>query len=113
MHARVVWTGILCRDEGCGGIRTEFPYGRVGREGILGAGGATQLGRGRSCVEGGMVFIASFSLRPPFPIQAYTVVTRLALTFTIVAFWSFLSTLYLAVLAGPLRFSNDVVEYLQ
>ena len=60
-----------------------------------------KLGWGGSCVEGCLGFIASFSLCPAFPIQAYAVVTSLALPFTVFTFWSFFSTLDLAVLAGP------------
>lgn len=60
-----------------------------------------KLGWRRGCVGGGLSFIASFPLRPPFPVQTYAVVTRLALAFTVVTFWSFFSTLDLAVLTGP------------
>ena len=60
-----------------------------------------KLGWGGSCAEGGLGFIASFSLCPAFPIQAYAVVTSLALSFTVFTFWSFFSALDLSVLAGP------------
>lgn len=101
MQACVCWTDILCGRVACGRIRTGFPYGRDGRSSILGAGGAKKLGWRGSCVEGCLGFIASFSLCPAFPIQAYAVVTSLALPFTVFTFWSFFSTLDLAVLARP------------
>ena len=53
-----------------------------------------------------MGLIASFPLCPAFPIEAYAVVARLALTFTIVTPWPFLSTLDLTVLAGPRVFQQ-------
>lgn len=60
-----------------------------------------KLGWRRRCVGGGLGFIASFPLCPPIPIQAYAVVTSLPLPFTVFTFWSFLSTLDLPGLAGP------------
>lgn len=65
-----------------------------------------ELGWRGSRVEGSLGFIASFPLCPPLPIQAYAIITRLALPLTIFTFWSFLSTLDLAVLAWPIVFSN-------
>ena len=66
-----------------------------------------KLGWWRSGVgRRGLGFIAPFSLGSSFPIQAYTVVARLALTFTIVTLWSFFPTLDLPVLAGPVMFSK-------
>ena len=65
-----------------------------------------QLGRGRSCTEGGLGFIASFPLCPSFPVEADAVITRLALTFTVVTFWSFFTTFDLSILAGPVVFST-------
>lgn len=50
---------------------------------------------------GGLKFIAPFPLCSAFPIQAYAVVTGLALSLTILTSWSFFSTLDLTVLAGP------------
>ena len=53
-----------------------------------------------------MGFVAPFPLCPAFPIEAYAVVTRLALPFTVVAFWSFFSALDLPILARPITFSH-------
>lgn len=65
-----------------------------------------QLARGRSCTEGGLGFVASFPLCPSFPVEADAVITRLTLTFTVVTFWSFFTTLDLSILAGPVMFST-------
>ena len=58
-------------------------------------------GWGRGCVGWGLGFIASFPLRPPFPIQTYAVVTSFALPFTIFTFWSFFATFDLPILTRP------------
>ena len=60
-----------------------------------------KLGRGGCSVERGLVLIASFPLRPALPIQAYAVVTSLALPFTVFTFWPLFSALNLPILAGP------------
>ena len=67
-----------------------------------------KLDRGRCWVEGCVGLIAPFPLCPAFPVEAYAVVARLALTFTVVTSWPFFSTLDLAVLAGPREFSATV-----
>ena len=67
-----------------------------------------KLGRRGGGVGEGLGFIASFSLRPPFPIQADAVVTRLALAFTVITLWSFFSALDLPILAGPVMFSESL-----
>ena len=61
-----------------------------------------KLGRGGSCVGRGLSLIASFPLCPTLPVEAYAVVTRLALPFTVFTFRSFLPTFDLPVLAGPI-----------
>ena len=105
MQARVVCTSILRGYECCRWIRTELSHRG---DGVLGAGGTMKLDRGRCWVEGCVGLIAPFPLCPAFPVEAYAVVTRLALTFTIVTSWPFFSTLDLAVLAGPSGFSASV-----
>ena len=73
-----------------------------------------KLGRRGGGVGEGLGFIASFPLCPPFPIQADAVVTRLALAFTVITFWSFFSALDLPILAGPVMFSEsgDLIDCL-
>ena len=63
-----------------------------------------KLSRRGGGVGEGLGFIASFPLCPPFPIQADAVVTRFALAFTVITFWSFFSTLDLPIFAGPVMF---------
>ena len=71
-----------------------------------------KLGRRGVGVGEGLGFIASFPLCPPFPIEADAVVTRLALAFTVITFWSFFSALDLPILAGPVMvmFSERLIS---